>query len=68
MVRRALKCHKAKENNKGIKSILGRIALLESAAREGPSNEATFQKMPEVRALCVQTVYVGEMHSRKRER
>lgn len=40
-----------RKNSKGIKSVLGRIATIESAAREGLSNKAAFEKMPEVRAL-----------------
>ena len=53
MLRRALKCHEVKENSKGIKSVLGRIAIIKSAAREGLSNKAAFEKTPEVRALCI---------------
>ena len=56
-----------KENSKGIKSILGRIAILDSVAKKGLPNKTTFENMPEVRAIYVQIVYVGEMHSKKRE-
>lgn len=56
-----------KENSKGIKSILGRIAILDSVAKKGLTNKTTFEKMPEVKAIYVQTVWVGEMHSKKRE-
>lgn len=56
-----------KENSKGIKSILGRIAILDSVAKKGLTNKTTSEKIPEVKAVYVQTVWVGEMHSKKRE-
>lgn len=51
MVRKALNSKEVKENSKGIKSVLGRIAVLESAAGKGLSNKVAFEKMPDVRAL-----------------
>lgn len=58
MVRSATKWQEVKQNNQETKSAIGRIAILDSMAKEGLSNKVTSEKVPEVRSLWVGKVCV----------